>query len=261
MPGFPSLESLGRMRQGDMTLIPDVLLIPYGTDSWSIQTVGIKRFGDGSIRLDAPFPCAAINRSDKKPLRLNSEAFTVPPNFNAREGLSKLTVMSDHLKSFCRPWDKLSVQFIDAYFDHIHDMLNAHRDTISAKLAPFDGLYVLEDWAFSAPKPLPRAHLYAPRSAHVTWDAADFVQADVVFWLGERIVAALAQPGPLTPARARERLARLEQVGVDVVHFTAEDLEKNATALFHRIIGDFLALLDSAGAVPIGPFRPQILQV
>jgi hypothetical protein len=242
-----------------MTLIPDVILVPYGADSWSVQAVCIKRFSDGAVRLGAPFPCAAINKINKKPLRLNSEAFSVAPNFNAPQGRMPLTIVSDHLKSFCRTWDKLSLRFLDGYFEHLANMLKVHRDAITTKLAPFAGLYAVEDWAFSAPKPLPRAHLYAPRNSSAVWDTDDFVQVDFAFWLGERMVAVLSQPEILTPVKARERLARLEQAGVAAVHFTAGDLAKDPTALFNRIIGDFVALLEGAGTVPIGPFRPQIL--
>jgi hypothetical protein len=85
------------------------------------------------------------------------------------------------------------------------------------------------------------------------------VQVDFAFWLGERMVAVLSQPGVLTPAKACERLARLEQAGVAAIHFTAEDLAKDPTVLFNRIIGDYGALLEGADTVPIGPFRPQIL--
>jgi hypothetical protein len=246
-------------RQSDMTLIPDVILVPYGADSWSVQAVGIKRFSGGAVRLDAPFPCAAINKITKKPLRLNSEAFSIAPNFNAPQGATPLTLVSDHLKSFCRTWDRLSLRFLDGYFEHIANMLELHRDAITTKLVPFAGLYAVEDWAFSAPKPLPRAHLYAPLNGGAPWNTDDFVQVEFAFWLGERMVAVLSQPGIHTPAKARERLARLDQAGVSAVHFTAEDLTNDPTALFHRIIGDFSAVLEGADTVPIGPLRPQIL--
>jgi hypothetical protein len=241
-----------------MRLIPDVIVVPYGVDSWSIEELVIKRSGDGAIRVDAPFPCAAIDKSSKKPLRLNSEVFSVASNFNAPQGATPLTVLSDHLKGLCRTWDRLSLRFLDSYFAHIGKMLGVHREVIATKLAPFAGLYAAEDWIFSAPKPLPRAHLYAPRSDNASWNAEDFVQVDFAFWLGERMVAVLSKPGTLTPARANERLARLEQAGVATVHFTAQDLEKKPAVVFDRIIGDFGALIDNAGIVPISPFRPQI---
>jgi hypothetical protein len=241
-----------------MTVIPDVTVVPYGVDSWSIEELVINRSGDGALRVDAPFPCAAIDRSSKKPLRLNSEAFRVAANFNAPQGATPFTVLSDHLKSLCRTWDRLSLRFLDGYFGHIANMLGVHRELIATKLAPFAGLYAAEDWTFSAPKPLPRAHLHAPRSDNASWSAEDFVQVDFAFWLGERMVAVLSKPGTLTPARANERLARLEQADVAAIQFTAQDLDKEPSALFDRIIGDFGALIESAGIVPISPFRPRI---
>jgi hypothetical protein len=242
-----------------MTVVSDVTLVPYGVDSWSVEELGIERLSDGAIRLDASFPCAAINKNNKKPLRLNSEAFRVAPNFNARQGVTPLAVISDHLKGLCRTWDRLSLRFLDGYFEHIANMLGVHRDAITTKLAPFAGLYAVEDWAFSAPKPLPRAHLYAPRNNGAAGDTEDFVQVDFAFWLGERMVAVLSEPGNLTPAWAGERLARLEQADVATVRFTAEDLVKEPTALFNRIIGDYGALIESAGIVPVSPFRPTLL--
>ena len=241
-----------------MSLLPDTILVPYGVDTWSVQTINVSRFSDGSVQLGAPFPCATINKATRRPLRLNSEALNAAPNSNAPQGAAPLNRIKDRLKSFCRPWDRLSLQFLDGYFEHIANMLRVHQGAITTKLAPFLGLYAVEDWAFSAPKPLPRAHLYASRNTGRTrWDMDDFVQVDFAFWLGDRMVAVLSQPEVLTPGRAGERLARLEQTGVTVVHFNAENLARNPTALFHHVIGDFGALLESAGTVPIGPFRPQ----
>jgi hypothetical protein len=240
-----------------MNLPPDTILIPYGIDTWSAEAIDVRLSGDGSVQLTALFPCAVINKAAGKPLRLNSEALNAAANFTAPQGATPLNLIKDRLKSFCRPWDRLSLQFLDGYFEHIANMLGVHQDAIATKLVPFVGLYKVEDWAFSAPKPLPRAHLRAPRdTGSVRWDVDDFVPADFAFWPGDRMVAVLSQPEVLTPARAKERLTRLEQAGVTVVHFNAENLARDPAALFQRIIGDFGALLDSAGAVPSSPFRP-----
>jgi hypothetical protein len=239
------------------------MVVPYGVDSWPIEELVIKRSSNSAISVDASFPCAAIDKSNRKPLRLNSEVFSVAANFNALQGATALTVLSDHLKGLCRTWDRLSLRFLDGYFAYIANMLGVHREVIAKKLAPFAGLYVAEDWTFSAPKPLPRAHLYAPGNTSALSDTkdfapTDFVQVDFAFWLGDRMVAVLSKSGTLTPARANGRLARLEQAGVATIHFTAQDLEKEPAALFERIIGDFGALIESAGVVPISPFRPRI---
>ena len=241
-----------------MITIPDIILVPYGVDSWSVEDIGITRLSDGTIRPEAPFPCAVIDKTSRKPLRLNSEAFSIAPNLNARPGATPLSVIRDHLRSLCRTWDQLSLRFIDGYFAHLTDMLGVHRDAIAKKLAPFAGLYAAEDWIFSALKPLPRAHIHAPRNHSATWETEDFVQVDFAFWLGERMVAVLSRPGTLTPAKATERRARLEQADVTTVHFTADDLAKEPTVLFNRVIGDFGALIESADIVPSSPFRPEI---
>jgi hypothetical protein len=240
-----------------MSLPPDAILVPYGVDTWPVGTINVRRFGDGSLHLGAPFPCAAIDKTSNRPLRLNSEALDTAASFNVHQGATPLNLVKERLKRFCRPWDRLSLQLLDGYFEHIANMLSVHQDAIAKKLAPFLGLYAAEDWAFSAPKPLPRAHLRALRTAgNGGWDIEDFVQADFAFWLGDRMVAVLSQPGVLMPTRAAERLARLKQAGVGVVHFNAENLTRDPAALFQRIIGDFGALLESAGAVPSSPFRP-----
>jgi hypothetical protein len=241
-----------------MNLPPDTILVPYGVDTWPVAAIDVRLSGEGSVQLAAPFPCVAIDKAAKRPLRLNSEALNAAANFSAPPGATPLNLVKDRLRGLCRPWDRLSLQFLDSYFEHIVNMLGVHQDAIATKLAPFVGLYKAEDWAFSAPKPLPRAHLHAPCNAeNVRWDVDDFVPADFAFWLGDRMVAVLSQPGVLTPARAKERLARLERAGVSVVHFNAEHLAKDPAALFHHIIGDFGALLESAGAVPSSPFRPS----
>jgi hypothetical protein len=239
-----------------MTQITNVLFVPYGGDTLPARPINVRSFGSGKVRLELPFPCAAINKAAASPLRLNSESLS----FGSPQDETPLNLIRGHLKGFCRTWDKLSLQFLDDYFEHIAEMLKVHQNAIATKLAPFLGLYIAEDWAFSAPKPMPRAHLHVSGdNGDDYWDVDDFVQVDFAFWLGDRMVAVLSQPGVLTPARAKERLSRLEEAGVAVVHFTAESLSTGRADLFNRIIGDFGALLERAGPVPTSPFRPQVL--
>ena len=105
-----------------MSLPPDQILVLYGVDTWSIQTVNVRRFGDGSIQLGAPFPCVVINKAAGKLLRLNSEALNAALNFNAPQGATPLNLIKERLKGLCRPWDRLSLQFLDGYFAHIANM-------------------------------------------------------------------------------------------------------------------------------------------
>jgi hypothetical protein len=180
-----------------MTQITDVLLVPYGVDTLSAQPINVRRFGNGKVRLVAPFPCAAINKAAGSPLRLNSEALSFGPNVNPPQDVPPLGLVKRHLKSFCRTWDKLPLQFLDGYFEHIANMLKVYQNAIATKLVPFLGLDTAEDWAFSAPKPLPRAQLYASGdtgSDH--WDIDDFVQV-----AGHRSKACASRAAPLLAVR------------------------------------------------------------
>src|ERR1700733_11873521 len=111
-----------------MSLPPDQSLVPYGVDTWPIQTVNARHFGDDSIQLGASFPCVVVNKAAGRPLRLNSEALNSAPNFNVLQGTTPLNLVKERLKGLCRPWDRLSLQFLDGYFAHIINMLDVHRD-------------------------------------------------------------------------------------------------------------------------------------
>lgn len=242
-----------------MSVILDVMLVPYGTDSWAVQGIVVQRFNARVIRLETGFPCATINKMVREPLRLNSESSGLRLEPDVLQDGSPFELLREQLKKYCRPWDRLSLRFLDRYFDHIADMVVTHRVEIDAKLAPFAGLYAAMDWVFSAPIPLPRAHLYAPRDGRALPSADDFVQVEFAFWLGDRMAAVLSQPNGLTPSKSRERVERLEQAGILTIDFKSDDLSGSYAALFERIIGDFGALLARSGPVPSGPFRPRAL--
>jgi hypothetical protein len=239
-------------------IVPDVLLIPYGVAEWSLDGIALAGFSGRALKLHTAFPCASINRAARAPLRLNNSAydFGFAPNVQA-DAAGEMELVRDYLKSLCRPWDNLATQFLDAYFRFVADVVDEHRDALTERLAPYAGLYDYKDWRFSAPKPLPRAHLYAPADAG--GGAADFVGADFAFWLGDRLVAAHSAQSALTPKKAKEHADRLRGAGVEVVMFGAADLAgDNARHLFTRLLGPSLAFWEGE-ALPSGPFRPTLL--
>jgi hypothetical protein len=173
-------------------------------------------------------------------------------------------LLKDYLKGLCRAWDNLSAQFLDAYFQFLSDVVEAQRDVLAGALAPYAGLYDYKDWFFSAPKPLPRAHLHAPVEAGAARlagpgsgpAAADYARVDFAFWLGDRLVAAQSSASFLTPKKAREHEERLRLAGVEVVQFGAADLAGDKVReLFTRILGGSLAFWEGE-ALPSGPFSP-----
>ena len=248
-----------------LAAIPDVLLIPYGVAEWSPDGIALEGFSTRTLKLRAAFPCAAINRARGEPLRFNNSSydFGFAPSIQASAS-GEADVVKDYLKSLCRPWDNLSIEFLDAYFGFLSDLIEQRRDELERKLAPYAGLYGYKDWLFSAPKPLPRAHLHAPaeggRSTAVVLDAADFVRVDFAFWLGDRLVAAQSSQSALTPKKAKEQAERLRLADVEVIAFGAADIASGkARELFTRLLGPTSLAFWQGEALPLGPFRPSLL--
>ena len=241
--------------------VPDVLLIPYGVADWSPDGITLEGFSTRALRLRAAFPCAAINRAARAPLRFNNSRYDLGLAPNAQAGATDdAALVKEYLKGLCRPWDNLSTQFLDAYFRLVSDLLDEQRDALAARLEPYAGLYNYSDWFFSASKPLPRAHLHAPldRSAGAA-GASDFARVDFAFWLGDRLVAAQSSQGFLTPKKAKEQTDRLRVAGIDVVTFGPTDLAGGkAREFFTSLLGSALASWESE-VLPSGPFRPMLL--
>ena len=243
--------------------VPDVLLIPYGIAECSPEGISLEGFSVRSLRLRTAFPCAVINRAAREPLRFNTSRYDFNFAPNAQAGASdEAGLVKDYLTGLCRPWDNVATGFVDAYLEFLSDQLDEQRETLERKLAPYDGLYGYRDWLFSAPKPIPRAHLHAPPDAGVS-DAssgsAAFIGVDFAFWLGDRLVAARNTQSALMPKRAREQTDRLRLAGVQVISFSAADLVAGkARDLFKRLLGPSLHFWNGQ-TLPAGPFRPSML--
>jgi hypothetical protein len=185
--------------------LTDVLLIPYGVAEWSPDGLAIESLSAHALRLRTTFPCATINRAARAPLRFNTSRYESAFAPAAQAGpADDATLVKDYLKGLCRPWDKVATQFLDAYCAFVSGLIEEQREALAARLEPYAGLYKPSDWFFSAPKPLPRAHLHAPQEGHArsatgAIDAAGFVRVDFAFWLGDRLVAAQSSQSALTP--------------------------------------------------------------
>ena len=245
--------------------VPDVLLIPYGIAEWSPDGISLESFSTRTLRLRAAFPCAAVNRATGEPLRFNNSRYDrgFASNTVQAGASDDAALVKEYLKGLCRPWDNLSTQFLDAYFLFVSDLIEEQRASLSGRLERYAGLYDYKDWLFSAPIPLPRAHLHAPRdgsAAGVVDAAADFARVDFAFWLGDRLVAAQSPQGFLTPKKAKEQTERLRLSAIEVIPFGPADLAGGkARDLFARILGPSLAFWEGE-PLPSGPFRPALLE-
>ncbi|MDB5595385.1 MAG: hypothetical protein JWM36_2346 [Hyphomicrobiales bacterium] len=235
-------------------LLPDVLLIPYAADQWSLAAMKLGRATRRGIGIEASFPLMVVNKARREPLRLNNAPWVLNPQTTA--GQSVTETLRAHVRQMCRPWDRTAQAFVDAYFDHL--LKEATDDAaLRERSETFANLYAPLDWLYSAPRPLPRAHLYAPEAAP-TGTEADFVQVDFAFWLGGTLTAAVSKDAGLSPPKARARVERLANAGITrVVSFSVADLTE-PQRLFTDLLDGPPSRYWSQDPVPCGPFRPRL---
>lgn len=229
---------------------PDLLLVPYGIDSFSLASVRIEAGEARPPQVSSPFPCVVLDRTTAIPLRLNNAAYPACP---ASPDADVLANLQANIRQCCGTWDKLSHQFCAAYFEFLSAEIRADHVSLARRSEPFAGLFAPADWLYCAPRPLPRAHVFAP-AEEMAGTEADYIKVDFAFWLGAHFSVAIAASGSLTPARARARDERLCRAGISVVPFSARDLAAPAN-LFTRLLEGRPAQYWSTEPIPVGPFR------
>jgi hypothetical protein len=229
---------------------PEVL-VPFGVDRWSAQDV--------QVTAEAPFPCVFV-RPDV-PLRLHDGAGALSQRKPAAQD-DPLASIRDQLKSLCDPWHRPAWDFVDTYLAAIEDVVARDASAILAQSVGGGGLYDARDWIYSAPCPLPRAHLHAPaRGAGENAPTDELsVKVDFAFWNGRHFVAADFGRSRFLPRAARER----EQCLLDAGAVLVEAMPQGEAGW-----GEFLGrLLPSPGSafwsgetIPMGPFPSAALDV
>ena len=123
--------------------------------------------------------------SRRLPLRLNSEP--LPPDAwdaGAVDHVSRMAAVRTWLLAGCGDYNEPLRRGVGHYLDAIAAHVEQHRQELAADLARFHGLYQVEDWCWSALRPLPRAW----------WRQNDtWVRADLAFWTGDAIIAIRAR--------------------------------------------------------------------
>jgi hypothetical protein len=121
------------------------------------------------------------------PLRLNT--IPLPPAAwgTGTDHSARVTALQAWLHGQCGDYDIASRRFITRYLEAITAHIAAHRQDLAQKLAPFEGLYHVRDWFWSALRPLPRAWWQEGGA----WKRADFA-----FWDGMALIAVRADDAP-----------------------------------------------------------------
>lgn len=145
-------------------------------------------------------------------------------------------------------------RLLDLYFDFIAERLDAEAAAFDVLLQPLGRLFKIEDWVYSALRPLPNA---------VVFDADDpetppaVEPHDMVFWTGQTVLA-IRLLGSGTPStREVDACERLQAMGGRVVTIAGADLA-TGTELFadSGFPSEFQFFWHDA-PYPCSPFRPQ----
>jgi hypothetical protein len=117
----------------------------------------------------------------KTALRLNSVPLPAAAwGFGTSDHAARVTAMQSWLLAGCGDYNAVLRRAVTRYLDAVAAHVQQHHDTLVALLAPFDGLYRIEDWFWSALRPLPRAW----------WQQSGAWQrSDLAFWDGSAVIA------------------------------------------------------------------------
>ncbi len=220
------------------------LPIPYGAAR--LPAGWLSRGESGEIACAVPH--AIVDTGSREPLRLNGgqyEFATPPTPAEMGEPLAQLDFLKRDMQRRCDMWNKRQKRFLDRYFAFVADQVENNRDSLLRKITPFGSLYRYGDWMFSAPRPLPRAHLHA----------AGMIGVDFAFWTGRGFLA-IELVGSETRGPGDEtRHERLREAGIAVLEMPAMlDAQGFAALLpasFHRFW--------EGQALPRGPFGTTAL--
>lgn len=115
------------------------------------------------------------------PLRLNSVPLPAAAwGAGEADHAARKVALRAWLLASCGDYNEALRRGVTHYLDAIASHVTRHRDVLAAGLARFHGLYRVEDWCWSALRPLPRA-----------WWRRDgaWVRADLAFWNGNAVIA------------------------------------------------------------------------
>lgn len=178
---------------------------------------------DGDLRL----PGVTLERT---PLRLNTVPVPRAILADAGDGhTARVAAATAWLQAACGDYAVPRRRFIAAYMEFIAAELARHQAALALALDRYDGLFAVEDWTWSALRPLPRAWIVV--------DGAP-VPMDVAFWDGATLTAACAPPARPT----------LHKAGIATLPLDGSSLDDTLPPAFHAFWrGELL---------PRSPFRP-----
>lgn len=189
-------------------------------------------------------PAITIDTEAREPLRLNHGPYsyedgTQGPGSSAAE---RLDFLRDHLIELCDIWAKRPRQFVALYFRFIARIMERDHAAIAEKARKLGGLFTANDFAFSALRPLPRAHI-------------NDVRTDFVFWTGSTLVALDITGDDAKGTTWEARRARLAEAGVKTLEISAATITRDDASLLEELLPREFGAFWQDEALPSSPFK------
>lgn len=239
------------------------MLIPYGASRLHPHVLEMRNVADGGVELKCAIPHVVVSPDEKRTLRLSDACYDFSGQMLATDvsaPLDSLAVLRTQIENLCDLWGRPARIFISRYFDFIAAHVDHHRAELERRLEPFGGFYTYRDWIFSAPAPLPRAWLLAPRIRATPPSLDSYVFADFAFWINGKATAVYLSGAETPTAASRERSARLRAAGVAVHDITGKSMKSGAArCLLDDLPWQFQRFWERE-SFPSGPFRNSMLR-
>jgi hypothetical protein len=199
---------------------------------------GLERLPEGLAVDDVRLPGVVL---DAAPLRVNSEPLPpafFPPNDNHA---MRVAALAGWLNAACGDYAPLRRRFVALYLSYVAAHLDRHRDVLADRLRRFDGLYRVEDFFWSALRPLPRAFVPAGQSS---------VLVDFAFWDGRQLVVVMVGEAAIADA--------LRTCDCVICRIPANELAGDPEKVIEKYLPTSFREFWKAEVLPMSPFRRAI---
>ena len=238
--------------------VNDLQCVPYGMDHWHINDIRLASFSGRGLVFSAVNPFVFVG---PETLRLHQLRYHFAGLAGANSGEKTSDLILRSLHALCSPWDGPSRLFLTVYFQEIEQRL-AQDQALHEAARRLSGLYHWQDWLFSAPAALPRAHLFAPDFGPAKpVSENDFVQVAMALRIKGRFIAVLTEASSPTPKAARQKRSRLEAQDIEVLQLDSTGGTAAIIRLVDRIVEAEGSSFWQADPIPQGPFAPNTLSI
>jgi hypothetical protein len=238
--------------------VSDLQCVPYGMDHWQMADIRLAAFSGRGLVFSAVNPFVFVGPGTLRLHQLRYH-FAGVAGTSSNEKTADLILRSLH--ALCSPWDGPSRLFLTVYFQEIEQRLSRDQ-ALQAAAQALSGLYHWQDWLFSAPAILPRAHLFAPDFGPAKpVSESDFVQVAMALRIKGRFVAILTEASAPTPKAARQKRSRLEAQEIEVLQLDSSGGTAAVIRLIDRIVEVEGTAFWQADPIPQGPFAPTAFNI